>query len=79
VCKKDREQNETEVIVNTKAKVAIFLVAVLMSLVGFSLIASPSAVSMFKVGQLNGYSITVVASAKAAPQAPAVAHSIGLP
>jgi len=52
---------------NTKTKIAIFLVAVLLSLAGFSLIASPSAVSLFKAGQLNGYSIDVVASATTGP------------
>jgi hypothetical protein len=56
-----------EMIMNIRTKIAIFLVAVLLSLVGFSLIASPSAVSLFKAGQLNGYSIDVVASAKTAP------------
>lgn len=52
---------------NTRAKIAIFLAAVLISLAGFSLIASPSATGMFKVGQLNGYSIDVVASATTGP------------
>jgi hypothetical protein len=52
---------------NAKAKVAIFVVAVLISLAGFNLIASPSAVRLFKAGQLNGYVIDVVASAKTAP------------
>ncbi|HVP90430.1 MAG TPA: hypothetical protein VMS75_04350 [Terriglobales bacterium] len=62
---------------NAKSKIAIFLVAVLISLVGFNLIASPSAVSLAKAGQLNGYSIDVVASAKAAPAAPAVVRING--
>ncbi len=52
---------------NAKAKVAIFLVAVVISLAGFNLIASPAAVSLFKAGQLNGYEIDVVASAQTAP------------
>jgi hypothetical protein len=56
-----------EEIMNAKTKIAIFLVAVLVSLVGFNLIASPSAVSLFKVGQLNGYSIDVIASAEPGP------------
>jgi hypothetical protein len=64
---------------NTKAKIAIFLVAVMVSLVGFNLIASPTAVSMFKVGQLNGYRVDVIATAKAAPGAPAIVHINGLP
>jgi hypothetical protein len=59
----------------TQAKIAIFLVAVMVSLIGFNLIASPSAVSMFKVGQLNGYDVTVTAKAEARP----AVHINGLP
>jgi hypothetical protein len=62
---------------NTKAKFAIFLAAVLISLVGFNLIASPSAVSLAKAGQLNGYSIDVIASAETGLSAPAVVHING--
>jgi len=57
-----------------RTKIAIFMVAVLVSLVGFNLIASPSALGMFKVGQLNGYSVDVVATAKMGPEAPVVVH-----
>jgi hypothetical protein len=64
---------------NTKAKIAIFLVAVMVSLVGFSLIASPSAVGIFKLGQMNGYHVDVIASAKAGSDAPPVVHINGLP
>jgi hypothetical protein len=64
---------------NTKAKIAIFLVAVMVSLVGFNLIASPSAVDIFKVGQLNGYHVDVVVTAKMGSDAPAVVHINGLP
>ena len=39
-----------------RAKVAIFIVAVLISFIGFSLIASPSA-SMLKIGKEAGYEI----------------------
>ncbi len=62
---------------NAKSKIAIFLVAVLVSVVGFNLIASPSAVSLAKAGQLNGYSIDVVASAETVPAAPAVVRTNG--
>ena len=62
---------------NAKSKIGIFLVAVLVSVAGFNLIASPSAVSLAKAGQLNGYSIDVVASAKTAPAAPAVVRING--
>lgn len=42
---------------NFKAKVAILLVAALISLAGFNLIASSSAVDMMKVGKMAGYKI----------------------
>ncbi|HYA49116.1 MAG TPA: hypothetical protein VEG35_05395 [Burkholderiales bacterium] len=64
---------------NTKAKLVIFLVAVMISLIGFNLIASPSAVSLAKAGQLNGYRVDVIASTKLGPSAPAVVHINGLP
>jgi len=40
-----------------KQKVAIFLLAVLLTFVGFSLLASPSAVELVKVGKQAGYNI----------------------
>lgn len=55
-----RNDNETpglEDKMNFKAKVAIALVAVLISLAGFNLIASSSAVDMMKVGKKAGYRI----------------------
>jgi hypothetical protein len=63
----------------TKTKIAIFLVAVMVSLVGFNLIASPSALGMFKMGQMNGYHVDVVVTAKTGSDAPAVVHINGLP
>jgi hypothetical protein len=42
---------------NFKAKVAILLVAALISLAGFNLMASSSAVDMMKVGKKAGYKI----------------------
>lgn len=42
---------------NFKAKVAILLVAVLVSVAGFNLIASSSAIDMMKVGKKAGYKI----------------------
>jgi hypothetical protein len=59
---------------NTKVKIGIFLVAVLLTLVGFNLIASPSALGIFKVGQMNGYHVDVIASAKATSDARPVVH-----
>ena len=40
-----------------KAKVAIFLLATLITLTGFNLIASSSALDMLKVGKQAGYKI----------------------
>jgi hypothetical protein len=64
---------------NTKGKIGIFLVAVLVTLVGFNLIASQSAVDIFKLGQMNGYRVDVIASAKAPSDTPPVVHINGLP
>ncbi|KPJ70220.1 hypothetical protein AMJ44_00460 [candidate division WOR-1 bacterium DG_54_3] len=40
-----------------KQKVAIFLLALFLTFVGFSLVASPSAVELVKVGKQAGYEI----------------------
>jgi hypothetical protein len=64
---------------NAKAKIAILLVAVMVTLVGFNLIASPSALSMFKLGQTNGYHVEVVVTATLGSDAPAVVRINGLP
>ena len=52
---------------NIKQKIAIFMVAVMLSLVGFSLIAAPT-VDILKVGKQAGYQIisNYLASADAA-------------
>jgi len=63
----------------TKAKIAILLVAVMVTLVGFNLIASPSALGMFKLGQTSGYNDEVIVTAKLGSDAPAVVHINGLP
>ncbi len=60
-----------------QAKIAIFLVAVMVSLIGFNLIASPSAVGLFKAGELNGYRVVVTASTKT--EAQPVVHIYGMP
>ena len=64
---------------NTKTKIAIFLVAVMVTLIGFNLIASPSALGMFSIGKLNGYQVDVTASAKLGSQARPVVHINGMP
>ncbi len=40
-----------------KQRLAIFLLAVLLTFVGFNLLASPSAVELVKVGKQAGYEI----------------------
>jgi hypothetical protein len=54
---------------NFKAKLAIFLTAVLISLAGFNLIATSSALDIMKVGKKAGYKIiaNVLAEAEANP------------
>ena len=49
-----------------KAKIAIFFLATLITLTGFNLIASSSALDMLKMGKKAGYQITanVVAEAQ---------------
>jgi uncharacterized membrane protein len=42
---------------NFKAKIAILLAAVLISLIGFNLIASSPALDIMKVGKKAGYKI----------------------
>jgi hypothetical protein len=62
-----------EVNMNFKQKVAIFLAAVLLTLVGFSLIAAP-AVDILKVGKQAGYQIISnhLANADAAAHRPMI-------
>ena len=64
---------------NAKTKIANFLVAVLVTLVGFNLMASPSALNMFSIGKLNGYQVDVTASAKLGSEARPVVHINGMP
>lgn len=48
-----------------KQKIAILLIAVVLTFVGFSLIASPSATELVKVGKKAGYEIISNVLAKA--------------
>lgn len=48
-----------------KAKIAIFIVAVLLTFVGFNMIASTGAVDLLKVGKKAGYEIIANVLAKA--------------
>jgi hypothetical protein len=64
---------------NAKTKIAIFLVAVMVSLVGFSLIASPSVVDLFNLGNTPRYNVDVVVTAQSGSSAQPVVHINGLP
>jgi hypothetical protein len=50
---------------NLKAKIAIFLLAALITLVGFNLIASSPALDIMKVGKQAGYEIIANVLARA--------------
>jgi predicted exporter len=52
-----------------KAKVAIFLLATLVTLTGFNLMASSSALDILKVGKRAGYGIIANVLAKTNPPA----------
>ena len=53
----DNETLDMEDTMNFKAKVAILVLAALISLAGFNLMASSSAIDMMKVGKKAGYKI----------------------
>lgn len=57
---------------NTKAKIAIFLVAVIISLVGFNLLVSNSALGIVRMSQPGSEHIDVLVTAKAGSHAPAI-------
>jgi hypothetical protein len=62
-------KNETEDQMRYKTKIAIFLVAVLLTFVGFNLMTSRTVVEMVKIGNPPDYtiSINVVAEIEALP------------
>jgi hypothetical protein len=59
------KQLDKETKMSFKAKVAIFLLATLITLTGFNLIASSSALDMLKMGKKAGYEIIANVLAKA--------------
>jgi hypothetical protein len=65
----DNETLELEVNMSFKTKVAILLVATLITLVGFNLIASSPALDIMKVGKQAGYDIIANVLAQANPSA----------
>ena len=50
-----------------KAKIAILAAAVLLTLVGFNMIVSPSTLDLIRAGRLGGYEVIVTASAHGGP------------
>jgi len=59
------KQLDKETKMSFKAKVAIFLLAMLITLTGFNLIASSSVLDILKVGKKAGYEIISNVLAKA--------------
>jgi hypothetical protein len=59
------ETDDKETEMNLKAKIAIFLLAALITLVGFNLIASSPALDIMKVGKQAGYEIIANVLARA--------------
>ena len=58
------QQLDKETKMSFKAKVAIFLLATLITLTGFNLIASSSALDILKMGKKAGYEIIANVLAK---------------
>ncbi len=63
---KANEKLKQEVNMSFKAKIAIFLLASFLSLVGFDLIASSPALDIMKMGKKAGYEMISNVLAKAA-------------
>jgi|BarGraNGADG00211_3_1021988.scaffolds.fasta_scaffold30417_1 hypothetical protein len=63
----------------SKTKIAILLVAVIITLAGFNLMISPSAIDMMKVGRPTAYHVDVTVTAKYGSDAQPIVHINGLP
>jgi hypothetical protein len=59
------ETDDKETDMNFKTKIAIFLLAALITLVGFNLMASSGALDIMKVGKQAGYEIIANVLARA--------------
>jgi heme/copper-type cytochrome/quinol oxidase subunit 4 len=66
-----RKKRDRRYKMSFKSRVAIFVLAVLLTFVGFNLIASSAAVDLVKVGNLAGYEII----SNVLAQSEAVIHS----
>jgi hypothetical protein len=62
-----------------KTKIAILLAAVIISLAGFNLMISASAIDMMKVGKPTAYHVDVTVTARYASDAQSIVHINGLP
>ncbi len=60
---------------NTKAKIAIFLAAVLIAFVGFNMMVSPAALELIKPAGAPVYHYNVTVTASLSPGAEPVVHS----
>jgi hypothetical protein len=54
----------------TRTKIAVFAAAVLMTLAGFNMIASKSALEIFHAGELSGYELVVTAQVQSPIETP---------
>jgi len=54
----------------TRTKIAIFAAAVLMTLAGFNMIASKSAMELFRAGETAGYELIVTAQIQSPVESP---------
>jgi len=64
---------------NRKTKIAIFLVATMITLTGFNLMISPSTVDIMKLGKAAAFNVDVTVTAKLGSSAQPVVHINGLP
>jgi hypothetical protein len=62
-----------------KTKIAIFLVAAIITLAGFNLMISPSTIDIMKVGKPMVVHVDVTVTAKLGPDARPIVHIDGLP
>lgn len=60
-------------------KFAILLVAVIITLAGFNLMASPSAIDIMKAGKPTEYRVDVTVTAEYAADGQPIVHINGLP
>ncbi len=63
----------------SKTKIAILLVAVIITLAGFNLMISPSAIDIMRLGRPTPYHVDVTVTAQYGSDAQPIVHINGLP